>query len=35
MLIAGVTFYVVNGIYYQPVPQGGTIVYQEVPNPIH
>jgi hypothetical protein len=31
--IAGVTYYVAKGVYYRPVYQGSTVVYQQVPNP--
>ena len=31
--IAGVTYYVASGIYYRPVYEGSSVVYQEVPNP--
>jgi len=33
LAIAGVTYYVASGVYYRPVYQGSTVVYQEVPNP--
>ena len=31
--VAGATYYVASGLYYQPVYQGSEVVYQEVPNP--
>jgi hypothetical protein len=31
--IAGATYYVASGVYYRPVYEGSTVVYQEVPNP--
>jgi hypothetical protein len=31
--IAGATYYVASGVYYRPVYQGSTVVYQQVPNP--
>jgi len=31
--IAGATYYVASGIYYRPVYEGSTVVYQEVENP--
>jgi len=33
LAVAGVTYYVASGVYYRPVYQGSTVVYQEVPNP--
>jgi len=33
LAVAGVTYYVASGIYYRPVYEGSTVVYQEVPNP--
>ena len=33
LAIAGVTYYVASGVYYRPVYQGSTVVYQQVPNP--
>lgn len=31
--IAGATYYVASGVYYRPVYQGSTVVYQVVENP--
>jgi hypothetical protein len=31
--IAGATYYVASGVYYRPVYEGSTVVYQEVENP--
>jgi hypothetical protein len=31
--IAGATYYVASGIYYRPVYEGSTVVYQQVENP--
>jgi hypothetical protein len=33
VVIAGATYYVASGVYYRPVYQGSTVVYQQVPNP--
>ena len=33
LAIAGVTYYVASGVYYRPVYDGGTVVYQQVENP--
>ena len=33
LAVAGVTYYVASGVYYRPVYEGSTVVYQEVPNP--
>jgi hypothetical protein len=33
LVIAGATYYVASGIYYRPVYQGSTVVYQVVENP--
>jgi hypothetical protein len=31
--VAGLTYYVASGVYYRPVYEGSTVVYQEVENP--
>jgi hypothetical protein len=31
--VAGATYYVASGVYYRPVYEGSTVVYQQVPNP--
>jgi hypothetical protein len=31
--VAGATYYVASGVYYRPVYQGSTVVYQQVANP--
>jgi hypothetical protein len=31
--VAGMTYYVASGVYYRPVYEGGTVVYQQVENP--
>ena len=31
--IAGATYYVASGVYYRPVYEGSTVVYQQVENP--
>jgi hypothetical protein len=33
LAVAGVTYYVASGVYYRPVYEGSTVVYQQVPNP--
>jgi hypothetical protein len=33
LAVAGVTYYVASGIYYRPVYEGSTVVYQEVEDP--
>ena len=33
LVIAGATYYLASGIYYRPVYQGSTVVYQVVENP--
>ena len=33
LAVAGVTYYVASGVYYRPVYEGSTVVYQEVEDP--
>ena len=33
LAVAGVTYYVASGVYYRPVYEGSTVVYQQVENP--
>jgi hypothetical protein len=33
LAVAGVTYYVASGVYYRPVYEGSTVVYQQVEDP--